>query len=194
ISVSGPLHGQAVLEGDNVRYTPNANYFGDDLFGYTVRDSGGRTDSALVRVTVQPVNDPPDAQDDTASTAAGAKVTVDVLANDSDIEGDPLTIVRLGTPSQGTATIQGRNVLYWAEVWASGTDVFTYTLSDGELEDTATVSVLISEAQAALLYLPFVRQRWPDTFVLWGRVSTEAGGSIPDALVSVRDGPSTRTD
>src|SRR5207249_4477827 len=68
-SVGSPAHGTAVIQGGNVRYTPNANYNGGDSFPYTVSDGNGGTDTASVAVTVTPVNDPPVATDSSATVA-----------------------------------------------------------------------------------------------------------------------------
>ena len=80
-----------------------------------------------------PGNSPPIAVADTATTTAGTPVNIAVLANDSDPNGDPLTITAVSTPVHGTATInqQPTRVTYTPTAGFSGSDSFTYTISDG---------------------------------------------------------------
>ncbi|OOC11734.1 hypothetical protein BM451_20070, partial [Dickeya dadantii] len=73
-------------------YTPNANFNGSDTISYTVSDGHGGTATATVAVTITPVNDAPVAANDSATTAEDTPVTVNVLSNDSDVDGDSLTV------------------------------------------------------------------------------------------------------
>jgi hypothetical protein len=92
---SPPANGNATLNTSNqVVYTPSADYFGGDNLGYTVCDIDSDCDNAQVDITMQAINDPPQAQDDAASTMVNIAQTIDVLANDSDVDGDS---VRLAT-------------------------------------------------------------------------------------------------
>lgn len=113
-----------------ILYTPTANFRGTDSFTYTLSDGQGGTATATVRVAV--LNRPPVAQDDTATTPAGTTVTIALLANDRDPDGDALTVASLTPPTQGTATVQAPGmVLYTPQTGFRGADSFTYTLSDG---------------------------------------------------------------
>src|SRR5205823_3126595 len=85
-AVAPSPHGTAVIDGDRVRYMPAPDFSGDDTFTYTIGDGRGGLATASVTVTVRPVNDPPVAMDDEASTTEDAAVLVDVLANDTDPE------------------------------------------------------------------------------------------------------------
>lgn len=137
-------HGTIVNNNNGtVTYTPAANYHGGDSFGYTVSDGNGGTDTATVTVTVNSVNDAPVANDDAASAKTNATIVVDVLANDTDVDNDDLSVVSVGTASSGTASLDGANVMYTAPATA-GVYTFTYTVSDGGLSDTATVTVTVS--------------------------------------------------
>jgi hypothetical protein len=130
-------------------YNPAANFNGADTFTYTVSDGKGGTDSATVTVTVNPVNDPPVAVDDLIITDEGKPVVVNVLANDTDPDGDTLTVsgydatsVRGGTVS---CTAAGA-CTYTPAVGFSGPDTFTYTVSDGKGgTDSATVTVTVKQ-------------------------------------------------
>ena len=81
-----------------MRYTPEPNFNGTDRFTYVVGDGSGLTAQAAVEVTVLPVNDPPEAVDDAAETAEDTPVNIAVLDNDTDPEGDPLTVAEISTP------------------------------------------------------------------------------------------------
>jgi uncharacterized protein (DUF302 family) len=133
LAVGTPSSGTAVVAGDLVLYTPATGYIGTDSFPYTVADGRGGTASALVTVRVDPVvtNLPPVAQNDSATTPAGVAVTIPVLANDSDPDGDPLTVLSVGTPALGTATISGSDIVYVPASGATGSDTFSYTVGDG---------------------------------------------------------------
>ncbi|MEO1545097.1 MAG: Ig-like domain-containing protein, partial [Pseudomonadota bacterium] len=91
---------------------------------------------------------PPDAVDDAFTTAAGAArvltVATDLLGNDSDDDGDDLSILSYGAPQFGTLTVSpdGTTVTYTPDPGHSGSDSFTYTLSDGTDTDVATVTIV----------------------------------------------------
>lgn len=144
--VSPASNGSVVLNGDgSVTYQPKANFNGTDAFSYTVSDGKGSSDTATVTVTVSAVNDGPDAIDDRANTTSTKSVTIPVLANDADIDGDPLTVTAVGTPAGGTATLNSDGtVTYTPQSGFTGTDSFPYTITDGQgAEDSATVTVSV---------------------------------------------------
>ncbi len=87
-------------------------------------------------------NLPPEAGDDHAVTQRDTPVTIDVLANDTDPEGDDLSVTGVTQPANGTATINPDDtVTYTPNAGYTGDDAFSYTVSDGELEDEGTVTV-----------------------------------------------------
>ncbi|AXY42274.1 Ig-like domain-containing protein [Halomonas sp. JS92-SW72] len=98
---------------------------------------------------VAPVNNSPVAQDDTASTLEGTSVQISVLENDSDPDGDPLTVGEVTQPSNGSASINpDGTITYTPEAGFFGTDSFTYRASDGQLlSDPATVTVTVEQAE-----------------------------------------------
>ena len=136
-----------------------------DVFTYQISD-GQLTDSATVTViiigSIPPPNRAPIAVDDTATTGSDQPVTIEVLANDSDPDYDPLTITALGSPALGLATLAENSVIYTPMLsdtaFINLTDVFTYQISDGQLTDIATVTVTITGAgsQSEFIYLPIV--------------------------------------
>ncbi|MEL7087662.1 MAG: tandem-95 repeat protein, partial [Planctomycetota bacterium] len=140
-------NGTTVVNGNGtVTYTPNAEFSGQDTFTYTVDDGKGGTDTATVTVTVNSVNDAPVAGDDAASTSVDTPVVIDVLANDSDVEGDTLTITNLGTSPNGVLSDNGNGTLtYTPNTGFSGQDTLTYTIDDGNGgSDTASITVDVS--------------------------------------------------
>ena len=103
------------------------------------------TDTALV------------ARDDFALTADTAPVTLNVLANDDQPIGAPITITALGPPLSGTVSLAGAQVVYSPTLGLLGRDVFTYTASTGAYSATATVTVLVV-SQVRRLFLPSVQR------------------------------------
>jgi YVTN family beta-propeller protein len=95
---------------------------------------------------------PPVALDDTATTNENTPVTINVLANDFDLDGGSLTVVSVVQPANGTVTINADNtVTYTPNTGFSGTDAFAYTVSDGkDGTDTATVTVTVVPVQQRL--------------------------------------------
>ncbi|MCX6244735.1 MAG: tandem-95 repeat protein, partial [Bacteroidetes bacterium] len=97
-NASNGVLGPPIVTGNQVcvTYTPNPNYNGTDNFCIQVCDNGSPVlcDTALYTVTVSAVNDPPIANDDNATTNEDTPVTINILSNDSDIDGvlDPATI------------------------------------------------------------------------------------------------------
>ena len=108
-----PSHGSTALAADGtVTYIPAANYNGPDAFGYTVADTIGFTDSAMVTVTVSATNDAPTANADAATTNEDTPVAIDVVANDTDIELDtltPSTVVGARTSAQSRSLPTARS-------------------------------------------------------------------------------------
>ena len=135
----------AIAADGSYTYTPAANFTGIDSFLYTVTD-GVLTDTGTVTLTVAAVNDSPTAGADTASTAEDTPVVIDVLANDSDADGDPLTVTA-ATATNGTVTIDPATgaLTYTPNANFSGNDAITYTLSDGAGgTSNGTVAVIVS--------------------------------------------------
>jgi len=140
-------HGSVVINFNNtVTYSPDPGFSGEDVFTYTCSDGHGGFATASVCVTVDAVNQPPVAADDSASTDEDIAVTINVLDNDSDVDGNPLTVTGKTNGYHGMVVINPNGtVTYTPEANYNGTDSFTYTISDGQGESaTATVSVVIN--------------------------------------------------
>jgi len=109
------VNGTVALVGGNVVFTPAANYNGSASFTYTVTDGNGGTATATVNVNVTAVNDVPVVADDTATTVEDTALTIPVgtlLSNDSDADGDTLTIASVQGAVNGTVALVGGNVVF----------------------------------------------------------------------------------
>lgn len=140
---SGPTSGIAGIEGLTVTYTPNENFNGSDTFTVTVEDGKGGSDTAAVNITVLSVDDMPVAINDSATTEINMAVTIDVLANDTDVDGGPMTVVSSSNPVSGTVVINsGESITYTPDTGFTGADSFTYTLNGGS---SATVTITVND-------------------------------------------------
>ncbi|MFL0966646.1 tandem-95 repeat protein [Vibrio parahaemolyticus] len=147
---NGPANGTVSVNPDgSVTYTPNDNYHGADSFTYIVT-SGGVSESTTVEVNVTPVNDAPVAKNDISTTQEDTAVTIDVLSNDTDIDGDTLRIDSASVPSdQGTVEIVDGKLVFTPAENFNGDAEITYTVTDGELTDEAKVSVTVNPVNDA---------------------------------------------
>lgn len=133
----------ASLEGRTITYTPPVNFHGIGHFSYTASD-GEYTSGAHVTVNVRQVNHVPVANDDYVYAEAGDSVTIDVVANDTDADGDQLTVSGIASPSLGVVTLNGDGTLqYTAETDTLGEVAFNITITDGVTTVTSTVFVTV---------------------------------------------------
>ncbi|BBO82779.1 hypothetical protein DSCO28_33450 [Desulfosarcina ovata subsp. sediminis] len=134
-------------------YIPNEDFEGEDTFSYQAYDGTLYSDSATVTITVAPVNDAPDAIDDTFSVSEdSADNVLDVLDGDIDPDdGDTMTITAVGsTDNGGSVTNNGTNITYTPAADFTGTETFTYTIEDSQhITDTATVTVTVGNVNDA---------------------------------------------
>ena len=143
-SVGAAEHGTTAVVSDGIQYAPELNWHGTDRFTYTVSDESGLTATATVTVTVLLLNDPPEAVDDEAETLEDEAVVVDVLANDTDADGDPIRVVSVGPAGHGATTMAPHRVRYSPDPNWHGTDRFVYTIADPDgLTATATVTMTV---------------------------------------------------
>src|SRR5205823_3509219 len=122
------------------------NFNGTATIGYAISDGNGGTASALITITVNAVNDAPIALDDSTNTLEDASVTISPLVNDSEDDGDALTIISV-SPTNGTAAISGTNIVFTPSANFNGTATIGYTISDG---NGGTASALITITVAAV--------------------------------------------
>ncbi|MEO7731487.1 MAG: Ig-like domain-containing protein [Kofleriaceae bacterium] len=141
--VAFPSDGVLSVNGSaSLTYTPAANANGTRTFTFQASDGAKTSAPATVTITITPANDPPTATDDYVATDAGQALTVDLTSNDSDLDGDAVTISAPGTPAHGTAVLVGGKWRYTPVAGFTGVDVFTYTIADPTgATATATVHV-----------------------------------------------------
>ena len=150
---TAPSNGAAEVDGigaspATLTYTPNASYNGSDSFEIQVSDGYGGTDAVTVNVTVNPVNDPPTAVNDSYNTTEGGTLTQPapgVLGNDTDLEGDPMSAQLVNGVSHGTLNLNpDGSFTYTHDGSENLTDSFTYRVKDTEDGNTAQATITIT--------------------------------------------------
>jgi plastocyanin/aerobic-type carbon monoxide dehydrogenase small subunit (CoxS/CutS family) len=140
-------------DGVSVNYTPAANFNGTEVITYTVSDGTLTDATGTLTITVTAVNDAPVAVDDTLTVLEDASLTSkDVIANDTDVDGDTLSLTAVSTAGTGTVAINadGVSVDYTPAANFNGTEVITYTVSDGTLTDaTGTLTITVTAVNDA---------------------------------------------
>ncbi|WOO40240.1 tandem-95 repeat protein [Rubellicoccus peritrichatus] len=134
------------LGNQQYRYSPNADYYGSDHLAFYVTDGELDSSPETVNILVEPVNDAPVAVADSSTINENASVDLPVLANDSDPDLDPISIDQFTQPANGTVTsVSGGILRYEPDYGFSGTDTFTYTVTDGIISSVpATVSIIVN--------------------------------------------------
>src|SRR5665213_1077179 len=131
-------------------YTPATNYNGSDSFTYRANDGLTTGNVTTVTINITPVNDPPVANNDTYITLEDVPLIVPaasgILANDTDVEGDPLTAVLVGNVSHGVLNLNTNGgFTYLSATNYNGSDSFTYRANDGTTNgNLATVTINIT--------------------------------------------------
>ena len=171
---SSPQQGSATVKSTWIDYTPNQNASGTDSFTYTVTDRQGARASARVRVAISAapsLNQNPVAVPDTVLTRPDRMVTVNVLSNDVDPDGDPLTLEEDGLE---TATpeldpqVRSSSTLQIHTPSQAGTYLVSYTVSDGR-GGSARGTVTVYVQDDAPLKAPIAR----DDFVTYEDLPTD---------------------
>ena len=138
----GVSHGTLDLNGDgSFVYTPQSGYSGPDQFFYRASDGDLSSDIATVTLSIDPVNDPPEATDLEVTLSEDEFITVTLAGSDEDSPDDSLSITVVDNVSHGTLVPQGRllaTYVYTPNANYNGSDQFTYSVTDGESSDTAT--------------------------------------------------------
>lgn len=144
-AVGTPVNGTVVLAAGSITFTPAANFHGTASFEYTVSDGQG-SDTGLVTITVTSVNDAPIAVDDTATTPVNTPAVIiasTLVANDTDADGDPLTVTAVGNPTHGTVVLAAGTITFTPDLAFAGAATFEYTVSDGTVSDTGLVTITV---------------------------------------------------
>ncbi|MEC9237016.1 MAG: Ig-like domain-containing protein, partial [Pseudomonadota bacterium] len=117
-----------LLEDGSFTYTPEQGFSGIDTVTYSITDGYEGTDSAEITFIVTDPNLPPEAQDDVVNAQEDTEIIIDVLANDTDANGDDLTVSIESAPTTGTVVVNAdQTVTYTANENYNGADSFTYT-------------------------------------------------------------------
>ncbi|MBO6577208.1 MAG: tandem-95 repeat protein [Rhodothermales bacterium] len=128
----------------SITYRPDPDFVGEGSLSVSVSD-GLETISGTVPITVISVNDAPIAVPDEASTFSGESIVVRPLRNDSDPEGDPLSVLSIGQPSSGIATLNPDwTVSYLAPADLDAQVEITYVLSDGSDTTQGIITVRVN--------------------------------------------------
>lgn len=188
---TNPANGWVVVGADgSFEYTPDPDFFGTDTFRYTASD-GQSSDNAYVTIEVEATsNHPPVADDDSYSLFnAPADVFLDVgspgvLGNDSDSDGNPLTVslIEGGGPQNGTVVLLPvGGFTYTPEVGFFGADWFTYQAEDdnGGVSNAATATIAVSDGTLHLgqLHGTISRPKAPINWTVAVSISLHHGGS-----------------
>ncbi|MAF83890.1 MAG: hypothetical protein CL797_07310 [Chromatiales bacterium] len=142
--ISTPVHGTLTGEAPDLTYTPETNFNGQDTIVFKVDD--GQTDSqnALIRITVNPVNDLPLVADQTVAVEEEKTAVIQISAPDAD--GDTVTFQLIDPPANGQLAGEIPYLVYQPKPDFSGTDNFTYQVQDSnsEFSQSATVTITVT--------------------------------------------------
>ncbi|MEY2424445.1 MAG: large repetitive protein, partial [Actinomycetota bacterium] len=155
--VSTPTDGALFGRGPDVGYSPGGNFNGSDSFVVKVDDGrglGNSTDTAVITVIVDPVNDQPDANASIITTPEDTNVSFSLEAGD--LDGDTLAVtVPVMAPSNGSLSCTGVNCTYTPSADFNGSDLFTFAVDDGHGgSDSASVSIRVSPVNDAPVASP----------------------------------------
>ncbi|MDB4241852.1 Ig-like domain-containing protein, partial [Polaribacter sp.] len=140
----------------SINYTPVADFNGTETITYTVSD-GTDTSIGILSIIVIPVNDPPIAVDDTYNVIENnTLISIDIVANDTDVDGDYLTLMTVITDGAGTVAVNtdGVSVDYLPAENFNGTETINYTVSDGELIDEGKLTIIVAPVDDFQLVIP----------------------------------------
>ncbi len=181
--VQDVLHGTLVLNADgSFEYTPDTDYFGADFFLYEARDGTTASEPVAVVIRIDPVNDLPTTVADALTTFEDVPLNLPapgLLANDVDVDNDPLIAVLLSNPANGTVGLLGSGALtYTPSADWFGVDSFTYEARDaagsgGRALVTVTVTPVNDVPVAEVDILPMVPANQPFNLAAPGLLSND---------------------
>jgi hypothetical protein len=146
--VTPPTKGTLTGTPPNLSYRPNLNYFGSDSFTFRASDGQLASNLATVSISVTSINDGPVAQSQSVTTTKNTAVAITLHA--TDIDSSSLSYVIVSAPARGTLTGVAPNISYAPTGKYTGSDSFTFRVSDGVLTSTGTVSISILKRAPAL--------------------------------------------
>lgn len=142
-----PLLASAInVENRQVIYVPDENFFGFDELEYLLSDGKVNSLPAIVPIRVSPVNDAPRVVEDSFQGLQGVALTTgNVLANDSEVEGQPFDVFDFTQAVRGSVEFLGEGRFrYLPEPGFDGEDSFTYRATDGEdVSQPAVVQITV---------------------------------------------------
>ena len=173
---NSPAHGSlSAVNGNKVTYTPGANFYGTDSFKFRASDGTSNSNIAIVTITVISVNDQPVGNNNSAATQANTAVNISVLGNDTDNDGDALSVGGITSPAHGTVQLLSGGVIrYTPNTNFTGTDQFSYTVIDGK-GGAGTAQVIVSVGASSQNAVPVARD---------DSVSTQRGTVIDVAVLA----------
>ncbi|MFY9810003.1 tandem-95 repeat protein, partial [Aquabacterium sp.] len=149
---TGPSNGTVSVNANGTwTYTPSANFNGSDSFTVSVSDGNGGVTTATVNVGITPVNDAPVASADSTTTVEDTPVTIDVLGNDTDVDGPTLSIKSATVdPAQGSVSIVDGKLVFTPAPNFAGSATITYVSTDGSADSAPTaVTVTVTPVNDA---------------------------------------------
>jgi VCBS repeat-containing protein len=138
--VTSPGNGALTGSAPNVTYVPDENFFGADSFTFTANDGAEDSAIATIDITVNAINDPPVADDQSVGT--DEDVAVPITLTGSDVEGDEITFLLVTPPAHGDLSGTAPDLVYTPDPMYFGMDSFTFRVNDGT-EDSAIATVTI---------------------------------------------------
>ncbi|MTC58286.1 Ig-like domain-containing protein, partial [Providencia rustigianii] len=198
VVITNPGTKGTVTIGENgkLTYTPNKGEHGTDTIKYTIKDSAGNVSNEAI-VTIE-IDAPPVATDDTAKANKATPVELDVLVNDTDLDGDidPTTLEVVGEPTKGSVKVVDGKLVYTANPEATGQDTITYLVKDknGNVSNKATVTVVINEPPVAEADNARANKSVPTTIdVLGNDFEPDLDDEIDPTTLSIVDKPAQGT-
>ncbi|MEG3756670.1 Ig-like domain-containing protein [Pseudoalteromonas carrageenovora] len=148
ISAATANTGSVAVVGNNIAYTPDANYNGQVIVNYTITD-GTESAAGILTITVTPVNDLPVANPDTATIIEDSVTTnVNVLSNDTDEDNDSLSI-STAAANTGSVSVAGSNLAYTPEANFNGQAIINYTITDGTESAAGILTIIVTPVNDA---------------------------------------------
>ena len=158
--ITKPTIGIASIVKNKIKFTPQTSFVGFVTLSYTISDSHGHSASATVSIKVRAgINHAPNAVEDAPATNHTVPIVIKILKNDTDLDGDKLTITSITKPPFGTTvTLNADNTVTFDPKGKVGSHAFNYTISDGfGGSDTATVTIATSDPNGGHFNYPVIK-------------------------------------
>ncbi len=178
--VDSAVHGSLSGIAPDLTYTPDADYNGPDSFTFKANDGTDDSNIATVTITVNPVNDPPVADDQAVTTDEDTPVAITLTA--ADVDGDALTFGVVDLPSHGDLSGVAPDLIYTPDTGYNGPDSFTFSANDGTVDsNTATVSITVDPTHELAFYLDIKPGSCPNP------LNRKSRGVLPVAVLGTEE-------